>query len=407
MFGPYLQPGGAELIQEDIRMTGVLKPDLWDNLVLEVKDVQAENVTGKGAEELFRLWNQTQPEKVLENPDTNGFRGDDSLLHRLLTYLPSELADQLRVNLPQIKARYARAVKDTPMPVEGESCSQTVDGESQDDSWLAAHFLPEAARQTILGLSSPASDSVDISRTITVSEETLEAVSTTLVSVPDGVPIVGSTTPPPHPFLDEALPISSPQVESTAPSRQPAVTANQRHAPNASLSKKRLRDPESPDIPLKRRKASLALEAESSSSAVASTSASLKSSSSVSKKQSRPFRKPAANTGSPTIYISPKLERKARHLGFKGEAEIQNLAAMREKLRAMTSKPVEEGDKLDHVSDKPDVGSWSSPSRNIRHSPRSVGDDPDRSLKEKVIQGIKDGRSAARLRCVGSQSQGP
>jgi len=405
MFGPYLQPGGAELMREDIRTVGILKPDLWDKLVLEIKDVQAEHVSGKGAEELVRLWKQSQSEDVLKKPDMDVFKGDDGLLGPILTHLPAELASQLRANLPEIKARYERAVRDAPMRVDmwGENSSQTADGESQDDSWLAAHFLPEAAHQPLLGLSTH--DEVDVSSTILVSEGTVVAESTVSVSAPNGGSDGSAAVAPPHPALDGAVPIFSPRFESCSPPRQPAVKEDQGRAPGASLSsKKRLRDPEPPGLPLKRRKASAAYEEEFSSSAASvSTITSLKSSSSISQKRPRQPQKPSPNTSSsPSVCVSSKLERKARHLGFKGEAEIQNLAAMREKLRAMTSKPVGDGCKLEHVPDTPDMGS-SSQSKN---SPQSAEDGPSCSLKKKVIQDIKDERSTARLRCVGSQSQG-
>jgi hypothetical protein len=345
MFGPYLQRGGAELIREDIRTTGLLKPDIWDNIVLEIKDVQAERVSGTGAEDLVRLWKQSQPEDVLENPDMDRSKGDDSLLGWLLTYLPSELANQLRANLAHIKARHARVVRNAPMRVElwGESPSQTADGESQDDSWLAAHFLPEAAPHPLLGLSSPTPDEVNVSSSVLVSEETVVAESTVIVPVPSGECDASAAIPPPPPALDGAVPIFSPLFESSVPPGQSAGKEVQGRAPNASLSKKRLRDPEPPGVPPKRRRASSACEEESSSSAESVLAAtSLNSSSSISQKQPRQFHKPSTNIGSsPSVYISPKLKRKARHLGFKGEAEIQNLAVMREKLRSMASRPVE------------------------------------------------------------------
>jgi hypothetical protein len=400
MFGPHLEPGGAELIREDIRTTGILKPDLWDSLVLEVKDVQAENVTGRGAKELVWLWEEFQPEDVLKKPDMEELKGDDSLLGRLLTYLPPELANQLRVNLPQIKARHARKIRDTATSVEawGESSSQTFDGGSQDESWLAAHFLPEAASQPIHGLSSPASDEVNMSRAILVSEKTLVAESTVVVSAHDGKSDASAAKPPPILVLDDALPRSSPQFESSAPSVLKEV---RERAPSASLSKKRHRDPEPSDAPSKCRKVSLVREGSSSTAALAS----LKS---ISQKRPKQSREPSTNTSpSPNVYVSPKLERRARYLGFKDEAEIQNLAAMREKLRVMTSKPVEKGNKPGPVPDKPDAGSSSSPLRRVRNGLRNAEDDPGRSLKQKAIQFIKDGRSTTRLRCIGSQSQGP
>ena len=402
MFGPCLQPAGAELVREDIRTDGILKPDLWDKLILEVKDVQAEKATGKGVETLARLWKQSPPEDVIKDPDMDGFNGDDSILSLLLTYLPPELADQLRANLPQINARHARMIRDSPMQAEvwGESSSQSVDGESQDDSWLAVHFLPEPERQPILDLHRPISNKVDVSRTISASEETLVAGSI-VVSGPHSEADTSAAIPSPHPVLDDALPISSPQNRYSAPSRQPPVKNDQGRTP---LPMKRPRDPEPPDVPLKRRKPSPAREEDSSSPAA---SASFKSSS-ISQKQPRQFRKPSSSTSSsPSVYISPKLERKAWHLGFKGEAEIQNLAAMRERLKSMTSKPVEGGDKSNPTPDKPDMGSPCSPPKKVRHGLRNPEGDPGHALKQEVIQGIKDGRSAARLRCIGSQSQRP
>ena len=410
MFGPYLQPGGAELIRKDIRRARILKPDIWDNLILEVKDVQAENVSGKGAEELVRLWKQPQPEDVLKKPDMDEFQGNGSLFGVLLTYLPSELANQLRVRLPQIQARHARLLRDAPMRVNvwGEDSSQTVDGESQDDSWLAAHFLPETAHQPTICLPGPTSDDADVSRTMLVSEGTPVAESAAIVSVTDGEFNASAAIPPPYCVLDDSLPISGPQFESSPPSRQLAVQENLGHVPSAPLSKKRLRDPEPPDVPIKRRRiAPPAREGEPSSSAASAPLAPLKSASSVSQKHPpRQFHKPSPDTTSaPSGSVSSKFERKARHLGFNDKAEIQNLAAMRERLRAMTSKPVE-GENPDHTPDKPEMGS-SSHSKKIRHGPRTAEDDLGRSLKERVVQGIKDGRSIAHLRCVGSQSQGP
>jgi hypothetical protein len=388
MFGPCLQPGGAELIWEDIRAIGILKPDLWNDLVLEVKDVQAENVTGKSGGEPIRSWKQHLPEDVLKEPEIDTFEGEDSILGWLLTHLPSELANQLRVNLPQIKERHAKMVKDGSMQVVelcGESSSQTVDGESQDDSWLAAHFLPGAANQPILGLSSPTSDKVDGSKTILVSEEALAAEYAAI--------------PAPCPVLGDALPGSSPQFESSISSRQSHIQEGQGRAPSVSLSKKRLRDPETLCVPSKRRKASSRAEEEPSV-------ASPRSSPSISQQEGGQRRKPSVNTSpSPSVYVSPKLERKARHLGFKGEAEIQNLAVMREQLIAMTPKPVE-GGKPEPVPEKVDMSSSSWPKK-VRHSPQDAEDDPGGSLKERVIQDIKDRRSAIQLRCIGSQSQAP
>ena len=410
MFGPYLQPGGAELIRKDIYRARIPKPDIWDNLVLEVKDVQAENVIGNSAEELVRLWKKSQPDDVPENPNLDEIQGDDDLLGLLLTYLPSELANQLRANLPQIKARHARMIRDVPVQVKvwGENSSQSADEESQDDSWLAAHFLPEAARQPVPGFSGPTQDEADVSRTTLVSEETLVAESPVIVSVTEGEFNASAAIPPPHIVLDESLPISGPQVESSAPSGQFAVKENRGDVPGASLSKKRLRDPEPPDMTMKRRRIDLPAREREASSSTASASAPILAlkSSSISRKQPRELHKPPPNAiSAPSVYVSSKFERKARHLGFEDGAEIQNLAAMREKLRAMTSKPVE-GDKPGHVSGKPEMGSRSH-SKKIRHGPRTAEDDPDPSLKKKVVQVIKDGRSTARLRCVGSQSQGP
>ncbi len=410
IFGPCLQPGGAELMREDIRTIGLLKPDLWDNLILEIKDVQAENVSGIGAEELVRCWKQSPPEDVLEKADMVGDKGDASLLGWLLTYLPSDLANQLHPNLPQVKARYAGRVRDAQMQVEvwGESCSQTVDGESQDDSWLAAHFLPEVERQPIIGLSSSIPDELHVSRAIVLSEETVDAESTVFCSIPDSESDASTVIPPPHHVLDGSVPIFCPRFEFSAPARQSVVNEkhDQRCAPSTTLSStKRLRDPEPPGVPTKRRKASSAFEEEiSTSAASASVTTSLQPSSSISQTQPRQFHKSSINmSSSSSVYVSPKLERKARHLGFKGEAEIQNLAAMREKLMAMSSKPVGDGDKLDCVPDKPDMGSLSS---HLKIGPRNAEDESGRSLKKKMTEDIRGGRSTARLRCIGSQSQG-
>ena len=74
---------------------------------------------------------------------------------------------------------------------------------------------------------------------------------------------------------------------------------------------------------------------------------------------------------------------------------------MREKLRAMASKPIER-DESDHIPDKVEMDRV-----RIQGNFGTVDDDSDRSLKKGVIRGIKDGRSTVRLRCVGSQSQGP
>ena len=407
IFGPYLQPGGAELIREDIRTIGLLKPDLWDNLNIEIKDVQVDHVSGIGAEALIQLWKQSQPEDVLEKADVVEYSGGVNILGWLLTYLPSELANQLRANLLQIKARYATGVKDA-QEVWGESSSQTVDGESQDDSWLAAHFLPEVAPQPVLGLSSPIPEETHVSSTILVSEETVVAESTALFSVPDSESDASALIPPPHPVPDGSVLILRPRFESSTLARQSIVNVkdDQRCAPSASLSStKRLRDPEPPSVPTKRRKASSVFEEGlSTSAASASVATSLQSSSSISQTHPRQFHKSSINTSSsPSIYISPRLERKARHLGFKGEAEIQNLAVMREKLRAMTSKPVGDGDKLDYVPDKPDTGSSSS---HLKNGPRNAEGESGRSLKKKMTEGIRGGRSTARLRCIGSQSQG-
>ena len=408
MFGSCLQPGGAELIRNDIRRARILKPDIWDNLILDVKDVQAENVTGNSAEELVRLWKPSQRDEVFKDPDMDEFQDNDDLLGLLLTYLPSDLANQLRTNLPQIKARHARMIRDIPMQVEmwGEdsNSSQTVDGESQDDSWLAAHFLPEAARRPIIGLPGPISDNSDVVKTILLSEEAPAAESTAAVSVADGEPNASDAMPLPYDVLDESLPISGPQFESFAPSRQSAVKESQGHAASASLSKKRLQDPEPPDVPIKRRRiATPTREGESSSSAAPAPA--LKSSPSTSQKQPKELHKPPPNTvPAPSVCVSSRFERKARHLGFKDEAEIQNLAAMREKLRAMASKPNERNEP-DHIPDKLEIGS-SPHLRKLRHGPRTTEDDSDSSLKKGVTRGIKDGRSTVRLRCVGSQSQG-
>ena len=408
MFGSCLQPGGAELIRKDIRRARILKPDIWDNLILVVKDVQAENVTANSAEELVRLWKPSQRDDVLKDPDMDEFQDNDNLLGLLLTYLPPDLANQLRTNLPQIKARHARVIQDIPMQGEvwGEdsNSSQTVDGESQDDSWLAAHFLPEAAQRPIIGLPGLISDNSSVVRTILSSEEA-PADESVVVSVADSESNASVAIPPSHDVLDESLPISHPRFESSAPSRQSAVKESLGHAASASLSKKRLQDPEPPDVPIKRRRiAPPAREGESSSSAAPAPA--LKSSPLTSQKQPKEFHKPSTNTvPAPSVYVSSRFERKARHLGFKDEAEIQNLAAMREKLRAMASKPIEK-DKPDHIPDKLEMGS-SPHSRKIRYGPRTTEDDSDRSLKKGVTRGIKDGRSPVRLRCIGSQSQGP
>lgn len=407
IFGPCLQPGGAELVHEDIRTIELLKPNLWDNLPLKFKDVRAEHISGT---ELVRLWKEAQPDHVLQNPNTDGFGRSVDVFGWLLTYLPSELTNQLWANLPQMKARNAREVRDTPMRAEvwGESSSQTADEESQDDSWLVAHFLPEVAHQPLLGLSSPITDETNASRTIVESEETVVAKSTVIFSVPDGESGAEVAIPPPQPVLDGSVSIFCPQFESSAPPRQSVVKVkgNQRGAPSAFLSsKKRLRDPEPPDVPSKRRIASSTFEEEfSTSAAPPSVATSLQSSSSTSQKQPKQLHKPSINTSSsPSVHVSPKLERKARNLGFRGEAEIQNLAAMREKVKAMTSKPAGDGDKLDHGPDKPDIGSRSSHSKS---GPRNAEGEPVRSLKKGLTQCIKDERSTARLRCIGSQSQG-
>ena len=409
IFGPCLQPGGAELIREDIRTIGLLKPDLWDNLILEIKDVQEEHVSGIGAEELARCCKQPQPEDVLEKTDMVGNKGDDGPLGWLLTYLPSDLANQLRANLLQVKARYARGVRDAQIQVEpwGETPSQTADGESQDDSWLAAHFLPEVAHQPGLCLSSPIPDEVHVSRMISSSEETVVAESTVFLSIPNSESDASAVIPPPRPVLDGSDPIFCPQFESSAPARRSVVKEKhaQRCAPSATPSSpKRLRDPEPPGVSTKRRKVSSAFEEEiSGSAASASVATSLQPSSSISQTQRRKFHKSSINTSSsPSVYISPKLERKARHLGFKGEAEIQNLAAMREKLRAMTSKPAGDGDKLDYVPDKPDMGPSSS---HLKNGPRNAEGEHGHSLKKEMTEGIRSRRSTARLRCIGSQSQ--
>jgi hypothetical protein len=413
IFGPCLQPGGAELIHQDIRSIELLKQDLWKNLVLEFKDVQEKRVPETSAEELVRLvrsWNEPQPGHVLENTDMGGPRGEVGVLGWLFTYLPSKLANQLRAHLAQTRARHARGVNDAPKRVEAweESSSQTTDGESQDDSWLVAHFLPEVARQPLLGLSSPIPDGADVSRTILVSEETVVCESTVIFSVPDGESGARAAIPPPHPTPGGSVLIFSPQFESSAPPRQSVenVKDDERGAPSPSLSsKKRLRDPEPPDVPSKRRTTSSAFEEEFFTSASPpSVAISLQSSSLISQTPPRQSHKPSANTSSsPSVYISPSLERRARHLGFKGEAEIQNIATMREKLRAMSSKPVGDGDKPDYVPDKTDIGSSSSHSKN---GPRNAEGEPDRSLLKKLTRDIKDERSTARLRCIGSQSQG-
>ena len=410
IFGPCLQPGGAELIHEDIRTIELLKPDLWDNLILEIKDVQAEHISGTGAEELVRCQKRSQPEDVLEKADMVGDRSDDGVLGWLLTYLPSDLANQLRAHLLQVKARHARGVRDAQTQVEiwEESASQTADGESQDDSWLAAHFLPEVAHQPVLGLPSPILDEVHVSRTVSLSEETVVAESTVFFSIPDSEHDASAVIPPPHPVIDDSDPIFGPRFKCSAPARQSVVKEedSQRRAPSATLSStKRLRDPEPPDIPTKRRKVSSAFEEGTSTSAASVPVATpLQPSSSISQTQPRKFHKSSINTSSsPSVYISPKLKRKARHLGFKGEAEIQNLAAMREKLRAMISKRVGDEDKFDHVPDKPDMGSSSS---HLKDGPRNAEGEPGRSLKKEMAEGIRGGRSTARLRCIGSQSQG-
>ena len=410
IFGPCLQPGGAELVHEDIRTIKLLKPNLWDKLAIEFKDVQAQHISGTGTEELVRSWKEAQPDHVLQNAYMDGFGSSVNVFGWLLTYLPSELTNQLWANLPQKKARNAREARDAPMRAEvwGDSSSQTADEESQDDSWLVAHFLPEVAHQPLLGLSSPITDETNASRTIVESEETVVADSTIVFSVPDGES--GSTVaiPPPQPVLDGSVSISCPQIKSSAPPRQSVakVKDNQKGAPSVSLSsKKRLRDSEPPDVPSKRRIASSAFEGEfSTSAAPPSVATSLQPSSSTPQKQPKQFHKPSINTSSsPSVYVSPKLERKARNLGFRGEAEIQNLAAMREKLRAMTSKPAGDGDKLDHGPDKPDIGSSSS---HLKSGPWNAEGEPVRSLKKRLTQGIKDEQSTARLRCIGSQSQG-
>ena len=409
IFGPCLQPGGAELIHEDIRTIKLLKPNLWENLVIDFKDVQAERVPGTAAEELVRLvrsWNEPQPDHVLEDPGMCGSNVD--ILGWLFKYLPAEFANQLRANL---KARYLRGVRDAPMRVGpwGEDSSQTTDGESQDESWLVAHFLPEAAHQPLPGLSSSIPDEEDVSRAISESEETVVSESTVISSVPDSGSGARAAIPPPHPTLDGSVPIFGPQFESSAPPRRSVVNVkdDQGGAPSAHISsKKRLRDPEPPDVPSKRRAASSAFGEEDFSPSAASPSVaiSLQSSSSTSQKQPRQFHKASTNTSSsPSVYVSPKLERKARHLGFKGEAEIQNLAAMREKLRAMTSIPMGVGDKPEYVPDKPGVGSSGSHSKN---GPKNAESEPGRSLKKELTQDIKDERSTPRLRCIGSQSQG-